>query len=740
MLFVRVRFFMPLVFLAGAFAGCSGAGHSLPPPALQPSSLSALGTPPRLNLAVPRRPAFIDTVPAAPAPLAPLGSNRATSTVTHPSFFAGEVALNNGVYYLQLPNSNIFGYYSYLPDPHYIYHFDLGYEYLIDANDGAGGLYLYDFASGHWWYTGRQYPFPYLYDFTLGAFLYYFPDTKNPQHYTTSPRFFYSFTASQIVTIPSALAAPAVGYLGPASNGSVAGILNNVSSDVLFVGISGAQVSGGPNKTVPTAGVTIGYGPTVLSTRRAPRTVDAAHAVRAVVERPVEGPDEVAALTRRLHRVVSAPTSVRRTRSVGTTVGSKNPFWTFTGAIGAGGSTYAQRSATLKVVTDHGYVWIDDTLVSPSAADITAIANDFENAYASDTTHFGTAAYTASSAGMTSGSNPACDANGVSTGTTVPNFIVPTDGKIDVFVVDIQGLGTGVGGYFSSANYIYQSALNCLIGHNGVTAQNVPRSNELPMFVVGYNTGVFSNPAQNNDFEDREDVVRGTSHEFQHLINFVNHAILNNVNSEEVWLNEGLSMLAQDLAVNRMFPSVPVDIMDAAGRAHLYLQAPETYSLTAFTSVDSFDPTNQQYNCSGCYGEEYLFQRYLYDRFGGDAYLHKMLGASTGFANLQQATGTDPTQTIGDFAIAIAASGTGTTTDPRFGFTGINLHATYSDQFGTGGYAFNGPATLPIASGTTVYPLGGFFYLEDHAAALGKTVSANTTSGAFKLKAGVVQR
>jgi len=76
--------------------------------------------------------------------------------------------------------------------------------------------------------------------------------------------------------------------------------------------------------------------------------------------RPAEGPDDYAALTRGLHRVASAPTSVRRTRSIGTTAGSKNVFWTFIGAIGAGGSTYAQRSATLKAVTANAYIWIDD--------------------------------------------------------------------------------------------------------------------------------------------------------------------------------------------------------------------------------------------------------------------------------------------------------------------------------------------------------------------------------------------
>ncbi len=119
----------------------------------------------------------------------------------HPPYFNGEVALENSVYYLQFPSGNPFGYYSYLtPDPTYIYHFDLGYEYWFDAADGEGGVYLYDFASGTFFYTSPTFPFPYLYDFTLNAVLYYYPDTTNPGHYTTDPRYFYNFGTGQIIT------------------------------------------------------------------------------------------------------------------------------------------------------------------------------------------------------------------------------------------------------------------------------------------------------------------------------------------------------------------------------------------------------------------------------------------------------------------------------------------------------------------------------------------------------------
>ena len=102
------------------------------------------------------------------------------SAATHPAFFTGENSLGNGVYYLAFANGNFFGYYSYLTNPAYVYHFDLGYEYVIDAHDGQNGVYLYDFASNDFFYTSPSYPFPYLYDFALHSVLYYYPDASNP--------------------------------------------------------------------------------------------------------------------------------------------------------------------------------------------------------------------------------------------------------------------------------------------------------------------------------------------------------------------------------------------------------------------------------------------------------------------------------------------------------------------------------------------------------------------------------
>ena len=119
------------------------------------------------------------------------------STQTAP-FLDGSVPLSDGFRYLQFPDGNLFGYYNLNANP-YLYHSDLGFEYPFDAADNSGGIYLYDFKSGSFFYTSPSL-FPYLYDFTLNSFLYYYPDTTLAGHYTSNPRYFYDFATSEIIT------------------------------------------------------------------------------------------------------------------------------------------------------------------------------------------------------------------------------------------------------------------------------------------------------------------------------------------------------------------------------------------------------------------------------------------------------------------------------------------------------------------------------------------------------------
>lgn len=117
--------------------------------------------------------------------------------MTAASFFAGEVSLGSGVEYLQFPRGALFGYYTFVASSIF-YHYDMGYEAFVPGS--GADIYLYDFTSGHWWYTSTAL-FPDLYDFTLNAWIYYFPDTKNSGHYTANPRYFSNLTTGKIFTM-----------------------------------------------------------------------------------------------------------------------------------------------------------------------------------------------------------------------------------------------------------------------------------------------------------------------------------------------------------------------------------------------------------------------------------------------------------------------------------------------------------------------------------------------------------
>lgn len=97
--------------------------------------------------------------------------------------FGGVVAGTN------LKYSSWFGYYSNGAYP-LVYQYNLGYEYVFP--DAGGGVYLFDYKSGHFFYTQGSY-YPFVYDFTLNAWLYYYQGNA-------SPRYFYNYSTDQVIS------------------------------------------------------------------------------------------------------------------------------------------------------------------------------------------------------------------------------------------------------------------------------------------------------------------------------------------------------------------------------------------------------------------------------------------------------------------------------------------------------------------------------------------------------------
>lgn len=559
-----------------------------------------------------------------------------------------------------------------------------------------------------------------------------------------------------------------------ASNNVVRGSTIAGATSAIIVALSGAgdQTSAGHAGTFATTSLSAGTGTQAQSVGR----ISASSRTRSVkplvpVEARPADDREVHELLSRLPRAFGAHPDLARVRRNTSTipsnpvVGSAASIWVGIAALGSSGTTYQQVPATLEAQSAHGNIWIDNSLISGAAssssfnsgnAQTTAgtIATDFENAYASNTTHFGTPDYPPTAPARQVSYN-ACDAAGNQLGTTVSQIITePADGRINVTVLNSANLGNGVGGYFSAVNYIPQAAWNC---SNSAASASPIYSNEAPMIFVGW----FNSAGAT--YELGEDMVRGTAHEFQHLINFVNHSILpaaassNTFNgSEDSFINEGLSMLAQDLAIDNLYGSnYPFDSLDALNHASAYLSNPQNYSVSGFIGIDPAnfggDGVTPHYNCGGgCYGSAYLFQRYMHDRFSGDVYTHGMeTSGISGFANLVAncaSCGETGTQLLQDFAIAMAVNTEGMTAPTQaYSFGTLNLiHGAYPSPlagFTAPSLGGAGVMTLgPNATGTGTVPLGGFGFMALTTPG-GQTFSLTDTTPAqgYILSGGLVQ-
>jgi hypothetical protein len=469
---------------------------------------------------------------------------------------------------------------------------------------------------------------------------------------------------------------------------------------------------------------------------------------------PVEAfPADDRVLQQRVRQLASAAdgaqargTQARGTQSVlpaNIAVGTAASIWVERGSL-SGSRVNVQVPARVAAQTEHANIWIDATLTF-TPDQIAQIGADVENAYTSDTAHFASPDYASNAPGMQPRFT-ACAPGGAKQGTAAAYITQPADRRIDVMVVNSANLG-GIGGYFTGANLMKQSVLNCLNGSG-----NTYESNEAPFIFVGWFAG------SGSAYELQEDLVRSTAHEFQHLINFVNHAILapgasspSFDGNEPAYVNEGLSMLAQDLAVSTMYGSrgVQFDVDDALARANVYLSAPQNYSLSAFSGVDPVSwggDSTAQFNCGGgCYGAAYLFQRYLRDRFGGDAYTHAMeTSGMNGDRNLQNATGESAADLYGDFALAMSADTLGVTSaDPRFRFGSLDIAGMYSDQFGVP-TQLGGLYSVPFSSSSDVSaPIGGFTFVSLQNVPSSGTqisVSDHATVPGFSLEGGLAQK
>lgn len=304
----------------------------------------------------------------------------------------------------------------------------------------------------------------------------------------------------------------------------------------------------------------------------------------------------------------------------------------------------------------------------------------------------------------------------------VQNFGAPSDidgnGRIAMFftssvnAITPQGSQSIVGGFFFARDLFPKTATPqfdaCATSNTG----------EMFYLLVPDPTGLVNNNVRTKAQVSRI-VISTTAHEFQHLINASRRMYVNTTaqDFEEVWLNEGLSHIAEELLYYRessgLTPRQNIDgnlarstqkNIDAFnndqasnfGRYRTYL--PRTATSSPYAPDDSLFTR----------GATWAFLRYAADHRGtsdGDVWTKLVNSTTEGMNNLQNVFGAGVTRSIRDWATSVL------TDDLPAG--GVNAQFqqpswNFRSIYATLGQSFN-LSTLPLsdASGVSVALNGG---------------------------------
>jgi len=239
--------------------------------------------------------------------------------------------------------------------------------------------------------------------------------------------------------------------------------------------------------------------------------------------------------------------------------------------------------------------------------------------------------------------------------------------------------------------------------------------------IVADSAGTLSCAHKNSQVNDVTPVT--FTHEFQHMINFVEHVIVKGANrSEEGWLDEGLSKYAEELAGRSYLAQADTAMFSkyAIGSVYdgyQYLLAPGSTPLLIPADTGTL----------AMVGASWLFTRYIVDQFGA-ALPGKLVQTSlTGASNVAAQTGQPFGQTISNWALAnwvsdlpgFAAPSELQYTTWHFRRTFSSLHSQDAQDFPlvyplvptfSAGAAVNLTGTLKSGSGAylrAVQPAGG---------------------------------
>ncbi|HVX40679.1 MAG TPA: Ig-like domain-containing protein [Gemmatimonadaceae bacterium] len=332
--------------------------------------------------------------------------------------------------------------------------------------------------------------------------------------------------------------------------------------------------------------------------------------------------------------------------------------------------------ARVVAVTQHSIVFLDT--LSPAGGftdgELTAFAQAFDTVgFPLDTTNFG--------------ANTDIDNNG-----RVAIFFTPGINKIP------QPAGGVIGGLFAARDLFPASSQGC------------PASNEGEMF---YMPVPDPNSTINGNYTSETNVASLVEptlvHEFQHLINAGRRIYVNNASAlEEVWLNEGLSHIAEELLYYRMSGNAPLQNIDLArlqssntqvnafntdqsqnfARLRTFLQAPSANS--PYAEIDGLEMR----------GAIWSLLRYAADQKGGDqrsTWFALVNSTTNGQANFDAVLGDIVTNTR-NWEVSLFVDDMGVAEPKQYTDPSWNYRSVYSG-IGSGKFPI---ATQALVAGTNV--------------------------------------
>jgi len=197
------------------------------------------------------------------------------------------------------------------------------------------------------------------------------------------------------------------------------------------------------------------------------------------------------------------------------------------------------------------------------------------------------------------------------------------------------------------------------------------------------------------------------AHEFQHLVNYNEHALVRNGSGEDSWLNEGLSHYAEDLVGSHVEGDLP--------RLYTpFLESPQTFSLIGPAGANN-----------GIRGAAYLFVRTLVKDFSPTIVSQLVQTDLAGTENVESATNFTFVELFNDHVARLFLSGTGLNDSRIYNYT-----FSFFTEAGTGKRSLPNPREVGVpAAGApvtgTLHPLSaGYLRLMGDAAS--QTISIDS--------------